>query len=102
MLIWRLPKNIQLGIHVQLTGHSGPSRNANEAVLFCHSATYLLANNDPRHLLNVLRYAIKGLLDANQVIDMLPCIGREGLTTILGVGNYLRRTILLKKLHQRY
>ena len=79
-------KIIQPGVHVQLTGHSGPSRNANEAVLFCHSATYSLANDDPRHLRNVLRYAIEGLLDVNQVIDALPCIGREDLTNMLGVG----------------
>lgn len=79
-------KIIQPGVHVQLTGHAGPSRNANEAVLFCHSATYSLANDDPRHLRNVLRYANEGLLDVNQVIDALPCIGREDLTKMLGGG----------------
>jgi len=79
-------KIIQPGVHVQLTGHAESSRNANEAVLFCHSAAYLLANDDPRHLRNVLRYAIEGFLDIDQVIDALPCIGREDLTNMLGIG----------------
>jgi hypothetical protein len=79
-------KIIQPGVHVQLTGHAGPSRNANEAVLFCRSARYSLANDDPRHLRNVLRYAVEGELDVNQVIEALPCIGHEDLTNMLGLG----------------
>lgn len=79
-------KIVQPGVHVQLTGHAGPSRNANEAILFIHKIRYSLANDDPRHLRNVLRYSIEGALDINQVVNALPCIGREELSNMLGVG----------------
>jgi hypothetical protein len=74
---------IQPGVHVRVTGHAGPSRNADEAILFCHNARYSLANDDPRHLRNVLRYAIEGMLDVNQLADALPCIGRDELSNVL-------------------
>ncbi|KAL3767243.1 hypothetical protein ACHAW5_005254 [Stephanodiscus triporus] len=79
-------KIIQPGVHVKLTGHAGPSRNANAALLFIHKMRYSLANDDPRHLRNVLRYSIEGALDINQVVNALPCIGREELINMLGVG----------------
>ena len=78
-------KIIQPGVHVALTGYAGPSRIANEAVLFSQSARYLLGNDNPQHLRNVLRFAKDGELSINEVIDALPCIGREELSNMLGL-----------------
>ncbi|KAL9184313.1 hypothetical protein ACHAXT_002399 [Thalassiosira profunda] len=80
-------KIIQPGVHVQMTGHAGPSRNAKEAILFCHSANYILANNNPQHLRNVLRYCKDGALDFDEILRALPCISREEFTTLLGLGS---------------
>ncbi|KAL7541208.1 hypothetical protein ACHAXR_010720 [Thalassiosira sp. AJA248-18] len=80
-------KIIQPGVHVQLTGHAGPSRNSNEAIVFCQSAKYTLANDNPQHLRNVLRYVKEGVLDMNEVLDALPCISHEEFTNIMGLGN---------------
>mmetsp|Transcript_46459 Transcript_46459/g.98545 ORF Transcript_46459/g.98545 Transcript_46459/m.98545 type:complete len:815 (+) Transcript_46459:84-2528(+) len=79
-------KIIQPGVHVQLTGHAGPSRNAAEAILFCHSAKYVLPNDNPQHLRNVLRYVKDGALDFDEALDALPCIGREEFTNMIGFG----------------
>ncbi|KAL7537831.1 hypothetical protein ACHAWF_005912 [Thalassiosira exigua] len=86
-------KIIQPGVHCQLRGHAGPSRNANEAILFCHSAKYTLANDNPQHLRNVLRYVKEGDLDTNEVLGALPCIdSHDEIAKIIGLGNRANTT----------
>lgn len=75
-------KIIQPGVHVQLTGHVGSSRNdADGAIVFCHTAKYTLLNDNPQHLQTVLRYANEGNLDMNEVMNAIPCISQEELAT---------------------
>ncbi|KAL7445828.1 hypothetical protein ACHAXH_009637 [Discostella pseudostelligera] len=74
-------KIIQPGVHVQLTGHVGSSRNdADGAIVFCHTTKYILLNNNPQHLQTVLRYAKEGMLDMNELINAIPCLSRDELT----------------------
>ena len=77
-------KIIQPAIHATLIGHAGPSRNANEAILFIHSAKYNLANDNPQHLRSVLRFAKQEELDINEVCNALPCIGNEEVVEMIG------------------
>ena len=85
-------KIIQPGAHVQLNGHAGPSRNANEAVLFCQNAKFTLVNDNPQHVRNVLRFVKEGVLDFGEVLDALPCIDdSEELITTIGLGNQENR-----------
>ena len=67
-------KIIQPGVHVKLTGYSGPKDDddPNVVVYYCRGAKYTLANNDPRHLRNVLHYIVDGSLDIYDVIRALP------------------------------
>lgn len=77
-------KIIQPGVHVKLTGYSGPKDNDPMVLVFyCQKAQYTLANNDPRHLRIVLHYIIDGSLDIHHVIQALPYITLEELTNRL-------------------
>lgn len=76
-------KIIQPGVYCSLTGEAGPSRLPNEALLFCHSASYKLPNNNPQHLRNVVRFARDGLLDLDEACAALPCISKEELHEML-------------------
>jgi len=80
-------KIIQPGVHVKLTGNAGPSRLASEAILFCQDAKYTLANNNPQHLRNVLRYAREEALNISEVLDALPCIEHDELVHMIGLGD---------------
>eukprot|EP00986_Skeletonema_menzelii_P008728 scaffold3792_cov160-Skeletonema_menzelii.AAC.5 len=74
-------KIIQPGTYCRIEGQVGPSRNQKEAILFCHSITYTLANNNPQHLRNVLKFVQEGVLDATEVLNALPVLTRvEELT----------------------
>ena len=74
-------KIIQPGTYCRIEGQVGPSRNQKEAILFCHSITYTLANNNPQHLRNVLKFVQEGVLDATEVLDALPVLAHvEELT----------------------
>ena len=78
-------KIIQPGVHVKLTGYSGPKDDddPNVVVYYCREAKYTLANNDPRHLRNVLHYIVDGSLDIYDVIRALPYVSPEELTSTL-------------------
>jgi len=78
-------KIIQPGVHCRLMGEAGPSRIPNEALLFCHSASYTLPNDNPQHLRNVLRFARDGLLDFNEISIALPSIDNAELSQMLGL-----------------
>jgi hypothetical protein len=89
---------IQPGVRVRLFGNVGRKRGGDDdeddddddgdddgaRVLFCRAALYSLPNDDPRHMRNVLRYAIDGMLDANALADALhPYVGRDELSSML-------------------
>jgi hypothetical protein len=77
-------KIIQPGVHVKLIGYSGPKDNDPTVVVFyCQKAQYTLANDDPRHLRNVLHYILDGSLNIHDVIQALPCITLDELTSRL-------------------
>lgn len=81
-------KIIQPGIYCRIEGQVGPSRNQKEAILFCHSITYTLANNNPQHLRNVLKFVQEGVLDATEVLNALPVLTRlEQLTPSISSSN---------------
>ncbi|KAL7453318.1 hypothetical protein ACHAWC_004994 [Mediolabrus comicus] len=70
-------KIIQPGTYCTIHGHVGPSRNQKEAILFCTSLKYRLANNNPQHLRNVLKFVADGVLDVNEVLEALPTLSHE-------------------------
>ena len=70
-------KVLQPGTKVRLQGTAGPSRVAKEAMVFVSKAEYRLANANPQHLRNVLKFARDGLLDVDEVSSALPNIDRE-------------------------
>lgn len=76
-------KILQPGVHCSLIGQAGPSRLPNEALLFCHSASYTLPNDNPQHLRNVVKFAREGLLDIDELHEALSCIDTAGLMQIL-------------------
>ena len=78
-------KILQPGAYARLVGTAGPSRFAGEAMLFVSIAEYRLANSNPQHLRNVLRFARDGLLDIEEVQRALPCIENDDLCNGLGV-----------------
>ena len=81
-------KIIQPGTYCRIQGQVGPSRNQNEAILFCNSITYTLANNNPQHLRNVLKFVHDGVLDGKEVLDALPILSHvEELTPSSSVFN---------------
>ncbi|KAL7434469.1 hypothetical protein ACHAXM_004088 [Skeletonema potamos] len=80
-------KIIQPGTYCRIQGQVGPSRNPNEAMLFCHTITYTLANNNPQHLRNVLKFVHEGLLDAKEVMDALPILSHVGELSSLTLQN---------------
>jgi len=51
--------------------------------VYCQKAKYTLANNDPRHLRNVLHYIMDGSLDIYDVIRALPYVSPKELTSRL-------------------
>ncbi len=67
-------KIIQPGTFCTIHGHVGPSRNQKEAILFCTSLKYRLANNNPQHLRNVLKFAADDALDVTEVLEALPTL----------------------------
>jgi hypothetical protein len=67
-------KIIQPGTYCTIHGHVGPSRNQKEAILFCTSLKYKLANNNPQHLRNVLKFVADGVLDSTEVLEALPTL----------------------------
>ena len=71
-------KIIQPGTYCTIHGHVGPSRNQKEAILFCTSLKYKLANNNPQHLRNVLKFVADGLLDVTEVLEALPTLSHSG------------------------
>jgi len=84
-------KIIQPGVHVQLLGEAGPSRNAQEAILFLHSVNISLVNDNPQHVRNILRYAAADsateeseTLDIDEVVNALPWITKEELISLTG------------------
>jgi len=83
-------KIIQPGVHVQLLGEAGSSRNAQEAILFLNSGSITLVNDNPQHVRNILRYAAadntKGdeTLDIDEVVNALPWITKEELESLIG------------------
>lgn len=75
-------KITQPGVHIKLTGHVGLSRNeADGAVIFCHTLQYTLLNDNPQHLQTVLRCAQEGILDINEVMNAIPLLRHDELTT---------------------
>lgn len=70
-------KIIQPGTYCTIHGHVGPSRNQKEAILFCTSLKYRLANNNPQHLRNVLKFVADGVLDGKEVLKALPTLSHE-------------------------
>jgi len=72
-------KVLQPGTNVVVIGTAGPSRIAGEAMVFVSQAKYQLANANPQHLRNVLKFARDGLLDFEEVSRALPKIDREEL-----------------------
>lgn len=70
-------KVLQPGTKVRLQGTCGPSRVAREAMVFVSRAEYRLANANPQHLRNVLKFARDGLLDVDEVSNALPIVDRE-------------------------
>ena len=70
-------KILQPGTKVILQGTAGPSRIAGEAMVFVSKAEYRLANANPQHLRNVLKFARDGLLDVDEVSSALPNTDRE-------------------------
>eukprot|EP00984_Skeletonema_dohrnii_P007429 scaffold2697_cov95-Skeletonema_dohrnii-CCMP3373.AAC.3 len=81
-------KIIQPGTYCRIQGQVGPSRNQKEAILFCHSITYTLANNNPQHLRNVLKFVQDGVLDATEVLNALPILSQvEELTPSLSTND---------------
>jgi 2-polyprenyl-3-methyl-5-hydroxy-6-metoxy-1,4-benzoquinol methylase len=76
-------KIIQPGVYCSLVGEAGPSRLPNEALLFCHSASYILPNDNPQHLRNVIKFARDGLLDLEEVCAALPCTEKEEILQLL-------------------
>ena len=85
-------KIIQPGVYCSLIGEAGPSRLPNEALLFCHSASYKLPNNNPQHLRNVIRFARDGLLDLGEACAALPCIHKDELLQMLRHTNENRQS----------
>jgi len=84
-------KIIQPGVHVQLLGEAGPSRNAQEAILFLHAGSITLVNDNPQHVRNILRYAAayntkeeSETLDIDEVVNALPWITKEELIRLIG------------------
>eukprot|EP00577_Skeletonema_sp_RCC1716_P010069 CAMPEP_0113387360 /NCGR_PEP_ID=MMETSP0013_2-20120614/8493_1 /TAXON_ID=2843 ORGANISM="Skeletonema costatum, Strain 1716" /NCGR_SAMPLE_ID=MMETSP0013_2 /ASSEMBLY_ACC=CAM_ASM_000158 /LENGTH=854 /DNA_ID=CAMNT_0000270247 /DNA_START=112 /DNA_END=2676 /DNA_ORIENTATION=+ /assembly_acc=CAM_ASM_000158 len=81
-------KIIQPGTYCRIQGQVGPSRNQKEAILFCHSITYTLANNNPQHLRNALKFVQDGVLDATEVLNALPILSQvEELTPSLSTND---------------
>lgn len=76
-------KILQPGVYCSLMGEAGPSRLPNEALLFCHSASYKVPNDNPQHLRNVIKFARDGLLDVDELCAALPCLDRNGLVELL-------------------
>lgn len=83
-------KIIQPGVHVQLLGEAGPSRNAQEAILFLHCVNISLVNDNPQHVRNILRYAAADsaieeseTLDIDEVVNALPWITKEELISLI-------------------
>lgn len=76
-------KIIQPGVYCSLMGEAGPSRLPNEALLFCHSASYTLPNDNPQHLRNVVKFARDGLLDLEELCAALPCSDKEEILQML-------------------
>ncbi|KAL3784756.1 hypothetical protein HJC23_003508 [Cyclotella cryptica] len=78
-------KIIQPGVHVDLMGEAGPSRIPQEAILFCHNASYKLPNDNPQHLRNVLGFLNKGSLNFDEIGAALSCLDREELSQMLSI-----------------
>ena len=70
-------KIIQPGTYCHIQGQVGPSRNQKEAIVFCQSITYTLANNNPQHLRNVLKFVQEGKLDTKEVLAALPILSNK-------------------------
>ena len=70
-------KVLQPGTKVRLEGTAGPSRVAGESMVFVSRAEYRLANANPQHLRNVLKFTRDGLLDVDEVSSALPNIDQE-------------------------